>query len=205
MNNSHFLQNELANFHGLMAASPAPQARKNGFFDNLFGGGGGKEHLSKPVLSKGSSGAEVTTLQNKLKSRGAFPYTVDGIFGSQTENAVKAFQTAQGIPASGTVDAQTWAAVLNETYKPPKGGGGGGSGQASEVITAGSTALTDLITSFTQPPANQQQLLDPNLTSGDAPASADSIKWGQWALVGGGLVVVGGVLFVTWRAFTSAR
>ena len=38
--------------------------------------------------------------------------TADGIFGPQTEGAVKAFQLAQRMDATGIVDAKTWAALF---------------------------------------------------------------------------------------------
>ena len=51
---------------------------------------------------KGSSGAVVTQIQTKLKSWGYYTGTVDGIYGSGTERAVRAFQQKNGL----TVDVQ---------------------------------------------------------------------------------------------------
>lgn len=36
---------------------------------------------------------------------------IDGQFGTNTENAVKAFQTAKGLEVDGEVGAQTWPAL----------------------------------------------------------------------------------------------
>lgn len=41
--------------------------------------------------------------------------TIDGVFGDATENAVRAFQRANGLPETGIVDEATWNA-LNSTY-----------------------------------------------------------------------------------------
>ena len=38
----------------------------------------------------------------------------DGVFGEDTENAVKAFQQYAGIPVTGVVDSRTWYAILAE-------------------------------------------------------------------------------------------
>ena len=57
-------------------------------------------------LRNGTTGEAVRTLQEKLNEAGA-GISVDGQFGSGTEAAVKAFQTAQGIAASGVVDQET--------------------------------------------------------------------------------------------------
>lgn len=55
------------------------------------------------TLKKGSKGEEVKTLQSKLN------LIADGIFGPITEEAVKAFQKANGLTADGIVGLNTWA------------------------------------------------------------------------------------------------
>jgi hypothetical protein len=42
----------------------------------------------------------------------------DGVFGSSTEKAVKRFQTHAGLPATGRIDTDTWAALLS--YSPAR-------------------------------------------------------------------------------------
>ena len=70
------------------------------------------------VLEKGSTGVGVGTLQILLNYVSNFtntiaPQTVDLIFGTSTENAVKAFQTLYGIAPTGIVDRETWNALLD--------------------------------------------------------------------------------------------
>lgn len=65
------------------------------------------------VLTIGSSGKDVRTVQNQLnqiaKSYSAIPKVKeDGIYGTDTSNSVKAFQQIFGIPQSGSVDFTTW-------------------------------------------------------------------------------------------------
>lgn len=57
-------------------------------------------------LSVGSQGPVVTALQSKLGIGS------DGVFGAQTQSAVKAFQAAHGVRVTGNLDADTWRAVL---------------------------------------------------------------------------------------------
>lgn len=52
----------------------------------------GIEESGKRVLSKGSKGEEVRQLQTFLQNKGFYKGKVDGLFGSQTEGAVKAYQ-----------------------------------------------------------------------------------------------------------------
>jgi peptidoglycan hydrolase-like protein with peptidoglycan-binding domain len=64
--------------------------------------------MAEPVLKKGSTDPAVKDLQEALKALGFDPGPVDGIFGPQTENAVKQFQQAQQIPVDGVVGRVTW-------------------------------------------------------------------------------------------------
>ncbi|MGB3204456.1 MAG: peptidoglycan-binding protein [Crinalium sp.] len=67
-------------------------------------------------LRAGDSGAEVTTLQQRLKRLGYFNGQVNGNFGSTTEAAVIRFQKAKKLTADGVVGDATAAAL----YKKPE-------------------------------------------------------------------------------------
>lgn len=57
-----------------------------------------------PTLSLGASGDAVTHLQKLLGVD-----TIDGVFGAETQGAVKSFQSRNSLSANGTVGAATWA------------------------------------------------------------------------------------------------
>lgn len=63
------------------------------------------------VYQQGSSGSTVKTIQRKLKNWGYYNGAVDGIFGSQTKNAVKYFQRKNGLTADGIVGNKTLKAL----------------------------------------------------------------------------------------------
>lgn len=63
-------------------------------------------------LKKGSRGNDVCMLQELLNNLGFDCGNVDGIFGTKTENAVKAAQRANNLPADG-VATQTLLDILN--------------------------------------------------------------------------------------------
>lgn len=63
------------------------------------------------VLKRGSSGSQVVTLQTKLKRWGYYSYTIDGIFGSRTEAAVRYFQRVNSLTVDGIAGAQTLRAL----------------------------------------------------------------------------------------------
>lgn len=64
------------------------------------------------ALSKiGSTGSEVVGIQTRLKEWGYYNGAVDGIFGTQTRNAVIKFQKANGLTPDGIVGSKTLAAI----------------------------------------------------------------------------------------------
>lgn len=64
-------------------------------------------------LDIGSSGSQVRQIQEQLNAiANAYPalpkISVDGVFGENTQNAVKKFQQIFGLPATGIIDYSTW-------------------------------------------------------------------------------------------------
>jgi len=59
----------------------------------------------------GPRASDIRELQKKLKAKRYAVGEVDGIYGPLTEMAVFAFQSANGLPANGVVDAETWFAL----------------------------------------------------------------------------------------------
>lgn len=64
-------------------------------------------------LQQGSIGLEVLGVQQRLKLLNIFNVQPDGVFGSRTLEAVKAFQRQKGLPVTGIVDAKFYAALDN--------------------------------------------------------------------------------------------
>lgn len=73
------------------------------------------------VLRKTSSSGYVTRLQNALNVLGYFPVQPTGYFGSETENAVKAYQTAKGLAADGIAGRATLTALNKDIEEKLKG------------------------------------------------------------------------------------
>lgn len=64
------------------------------------------------ALSKiGSSGREVSEIQSRLKEWGYYNGAVDGIFGTETRNAIIKFQKANGLEPDGIAGSKTLAAI----------------------------------------------------------------------------------------------
>lgn len=74
---------------------------------------------SQPTLRRGSRGEAVKTLQSRLLTLRFNPGPVDGIFGSGTDSAVRAFQRARAIQVDGIVGPQTWAALYASAAPQP--------------------------------------------------------------------------------------
>lgn len=68
------------------------------------------------VLKKGMTGKQVKWLQTSLNKLGA-SLIVDGIFGEETEKAVRKFQAIHNLKVDGIVGPQTRKAILKELAK----------------------------------------------------------------------------------------
>ena len=77
-----------------------------------FMGNGSDTAAEKLSLAKGSKGSKVTQLQKRLKELGFLSGSVDGIFGSVTQTAVKRFQSAAGKSKTGKVDDALWKSIF---------------------------------------------------------------------------------------------
>lgn len=65
------------------------------------------------ILKKGSTGADVKSLQIALNKLG-FNLSTDGIFGAGTDKAVRLFQTGAGLGVDGMVGPKTLYAIQNQ-------------------------------------------------------------------------------------------
>ena len=68
-------------------------------------------------LSRGDGGSAVLALQRRLLSR-LYHTVTDGIYSSETENAVRQFQREHSLPVTGSADHATLAALLAAAPRP---------------------------------------------------------------------------------------
>ena len=73
--------------------------------------------LASPTLSRNSRGNDVLTLQKKLYLIGYDITALDGVFGTETERAVAAFQHDNKISVTGIVTNVTWRALKKAKEK----------------------------------------------------------------------------------------
>jgi peptidoglycan hydrolase-like protein with peptidoglycan-binding domain len=71
------------------------------------------------MVAKGSPGEHVEHLQRLLKVAGVYPGSIDGVFGPETEAAVRAYQQKAGLPVDGIAGPNTMAA-LKKTHEERK-------------------------------------------------------------------------------------
>jgi len=71
------------------------------------------------ILKRNHSGEKVVDLQRRLKQLGydLGSSEIDGIYGPETEDAVKKFQRKRGLDSTGAVDGQTWRELVDAGYK----------------------------------------------------------------------------------------
>lgn len=66
---------------------------------------------SLPILRPGMEGDAVRLLQRRLAAKNMYRGPIDGIFGSQTEAAVRQLQQANSLTVDGIVGPATWGAL----------------------------------------------------------------------------------------------
>lgn len=71
-------------------------------------------------VRQGSNGDAVRAVQSQIHGRGDGAHiAIDGVFGPDTNDAVRAFQTLLGLPADGIVGQQTWNHLVNGYLAAP--------------------------------------------------------------------------------------
>ncbi|MCE5343508.1 MAG: D-alanyl-D-alanine carboxypeptidase family protein [Eubacteriales bacterium] len=70
------------------------------------------------LLSKGAQGGSVSALQERLKALGYYTGAVDGDYGAATQEAVRLFQSQNGLEVDGVSGSVTLAAVYASSAPP---------------------------------------------------------------------------------------
>src|SRR5215218_10648108 len=73
-----------------------------------------------PLVRKGDRDHPVKTLQYLLRARG-HNVAVDGIFGPDTDSAVRAFQQQKNLSVDGIVGPNTWSALIVQVKQGSQG------------------------------------------------------------------------------------
>jgi peptidoglycan hydrolase-like protein with peptidoglycan-binding domain len=73
-----------------------------------------------PVVTEGNKNHPIETLQYLLRAHGR-TVSIDGIFGPQTESAVRAYQNSRHLTVDGVVGAKTWSALIIQVQRGSTG------------------------------------------------------------------------------------
>lgn len=93
------------------------------------------QYAEADLYKKGASGSMVREIQTRLKAWGYYSGQVDGVYGSQTEKAVRYFQKKNGLSVDGQVGNLTLAALgIQPTGSGSSSGGGGSSGGDVDLL-----------------------------------------------------------------------
>lgn len=64
-----------------------------------------------PIIRQGSRGNYVCIAQDDLNTLGFRTGGLDGVFGTQTYNAVRSYQTSRGLTVDGIIGCNTWRSL----------------------------------------------------------------------------------------------
>lgn len=67
-----------------------------------------------PQVKRGSKGMYTLIAQDGLNTLGFSTGSLDGIFGANTENAVKRYQTSRGLTSDGIIGCNTWRSLQED-------------------------------------------------------------------------------------------
>lgn len=85
-------------------------------------------------LAYGSSGSDVRALQEALRKAG-YNIAADGVFGAETQNAVRQYQSAQGLGVDGIAGQQTFGSLGIGNGGSTAGGGSSSGGYNNSGLT----------------------------------------------------------------------
>jgi peptidoglycan hydrolase-like protein with peptidoglycan-binding domain len=91
-----------------------------------------------PVLQFGDSGPAVRRLQRALRRAGESPGRIDGVFGRNTERALRDFQRSRALDPDGIAGPRTWVALPSGAGMPVLR-----EGDRGELVTELQAALTE--------------------------------------------------------------
>lgn len=93
-------------------------------------------NASAASYKRGSTGETVTQIQQTLKDQGFYSGAVDGVYGSSTEQAVRAFQQSYGLTADGKAGDETLEAMGIQAQQSQSGGSATNSGSGDVALLA---------------------------------------------------------------------
>lgn len=83
-------------------------------FDKRFGRPACGTAAGYPIIRRGSISTYVLIAQDDLNTLGFRTWGLDGIFGSQTEQAVRNYQRARGLSVDGIIGCNTWRSLQED-------------------------------------------------------------------------------------------
>lgn len=105
-------------------------------------GTSGMSGSSHTATSNRGSGSHVKEVQQALKDKGYDPGPIDGVMGAKTKEALKSFQSASNLSATGTLNSQTAEKLGVQSSSSSSGSSSSmGSGKSSWSSSKGSGSM----------------------------------------------------------------
>jgi peptidoglycan hydrolase-like protein with peptidoglycan-binding domain len=73
-----------------------------------------RDLIEKPLLRRGSMNPLVGRVQQVLRDAKLYSGAIDNAFGALTEQAVRKVQAAAQLPQTGSIDPETWSALVEQ-------------------------------------------------------------------------------------------
>jgi len=113
---------------------------------------------------------DVRKMQETLRDKGQYRGKIDGVFGLRTRASIRAFQKAQGQPATGQLDTQT----ASKLGVAPEGRGKTGYETTQDKPSAGIRSVRGSRPTSKIPPKAVNTVADPESSPGDREKTTSS-------------------------------
>ncbi len=143
--------------------------------------------LDPSTLYNGCKGDEVKKMQQALIDLGYLGGYADGIFGLNTENAVRKFQSKNNLNADGLAGKKTLALIYSAAGKSSSGSSSSSSGTSSAQTSAASQAASDT-SAKSASTSGSSSLFSGNYSTLRPGASGNRVKVLQEALIAVGVL-----------------
>jgi hypothetical protein len=159
---------------------------------------------TRPRVSPQSPMNDIKSLQQAMVAKGLKIGTTtnvpDGIWGPTTSQSLRNYQNLFGLQQVDVADGATWAVLLAPRNEETAALSAFNSRNRGANIASGLTAFADGILTAIKPPA-PNATFQPSTVSGNTNTPPPSGSgWQTYALVAGGILLLGGVVYLATRS-----
>lgn len=157
-----------------------------------------------PRVTPQSSDADIISLQRAMVAKGLHVTrkagnVPDGDWGETTSQSIRSLQGSQGLQQQDVADGAVWAVLLAPPGQETAALSAYNSRNRGANIASGLTSFAEGLLTAIKPPA-PNATFQPSAVSGSTPPPSSGSGWQTYALVAGGILLLGGIVYFATRS-----